>query len=125
MRWYKYGDPTFTYYADRATPEASFWARVDQSGGPDACWPWTGGGLDEGYGRLSWEGHLELAHRIAYMLTYGPPENDVLHDCDNPPCCNPTHLYDGTSSDNARDRCGRGRCNGGGHHRCRPSTKKA
>lgn len=33
----------------------------------------------------------------------------VLHTCDNPPCCNPAHLYRGTALDNARDRDTRGR----------------
>jgi hypothetical protein len=33
----------------------------------------------------------------------------VCHRCDNPPCCNPDHLYAGTMSDNALDSAERKR----------------
>jgi hypothetical protein len=65
----------------------------------------------DGYGRLR-RGKIVLgAHREAYRLLVGPiPEGlDVLHHCDNRPCCNPAHLYAGTSVDNMRDRDTRGR----------------
>ena len=46
-----------------------------------------------------------LAHRIAFILHYRVyPKNHILHTCDNPPCCNPYHLRDGTHADNMRDR---------------------
>lgn len=50
-------------------------------------------------------------HRFAYHLTKGaiPDGMQVLHSCDNPPCCNPDHLRVGTSLNNARDMVGRGR----------------
>lgn len=52
------------------------------------------------------------AHRIAWEVEHGEPIPDgefILHHCDNPPCCNPAHLYLGSKRDNARDRTGRGR----------------
>lgn len=49
------------------------------------------------------------SHRMAYALTNGPPENDVLHRCDNRPCCNPAHLWDGTQADNMADMVAKGR----------------
>lgn len=90
------------------TPVTPFWDNVDKSGGSDACWPWMKGRMPKGYGntmRLVDGKVVHGSHRIAWALTYGPiPEGfSVLHNCDNPPCCNPTHLFTGTASDNTRD----------------------
>jgi hypothetical protein len=88
-----------------------FWSRVDQSAGPDACWPWTAGLHVRGYGRIRWGGEPENAHRIAWVLENGPIENNlhVLHRCDNRLCCNPAHLFLGTHEDNMIDRHDKGR----------------
>jgi len=50
-------------------------------------------------------------HRLAWFLTFGPPKHLICHDCDNPPCCNPSHLFDGTTLDNALDCIAKGRGN--------------
>lgn len=89
-----------------------FWRHVDRSGGPEACWPWTGYRLARmKYGRLSEDDGGVLAHRAAFELSGGviPPGMIVMHQCDNPPCCNPTHLRVGTIADNNRDRDQKGR----------------
>lgn len=92
---------------------AAFWAKVDQSGGPDACWPWTATLLHNGYGQMGWNGRHERAHRIAHMIAIGPipPGLYVLHRCDNRPCCNPNHLTVGTQRENIRDMLAKGRGN--------------
>lgn len=99
---------------------ARFEANVEQ-GEPDACWPWTGTIRRKGYGQLSHQRRAILAHRLAWELAHGPiPEGlQVCHRCDNPPCCNPAHLFLGTAADNQRDkrqkgRAARGEANGGG-----------
>lgn len=89
---------------------ARFWAKVDRSGGPDACWPWMVSTSTNGYGQIRWRGKRATAHRIAYELANGIPlVDDGCHRCDNPPCCNPAHIFDGTALDNMRDRVAKGR----------------
>lgn len=79
-----------------------FWAKVDKSGD---CWEWQGIRQRQGYGRVRRDKKLVYAHRLAYELTYGPIPDGLLvcHHCDNPPCCNPAHLFLGTNADNMRD----------------------
>lgn len=81
------------------------WLRIDVRG-PDDCWPWKGHSNDrEGRGRLLRNGHRILASRAAYEEAKGPipPGLLICHACDNPPCCNPAHLFIGTHSDNLCD----------------------
>jgi hypothetical protein len=84
-----------------------FWPKVDQSGGPDACWPWTAYCQPNGYGEFD----KKWAHRVAYELAIGPitPGGTICHTCDNPRCVNPSHLFLGTQGDNVRDMVAKGR----------------
>lgn len=110
-----------------------FWSNVDRSGGPDACWPWLGFRTEAGYGRFfvgprDQPGYKQRAHRIAWELTEGRPfPEDKLgcHTCDNPPCCNPTHVYPGTDQDNTYDQQRRGRVNRATGPRKHPARRKA
>jgi len=42
------------------------------------------------------------AHRVAFILVNGETNLLVLHRCNNPACCNPSHLYAGSWSDNTK-----------------------
>ena len=92
----------------------TFWLHVDRTGGPDACWPWTGRRTD-GYGAVGSGKLFDRAHRLAFRLSGGiiPPGQIVRHLCHNPLCCNPAHLAAGTHADNMHDmaQAGRGRRN--------------
>ncbi len=81
--------------------------RVMSSG----CIEWQGSRSPKGYGRIRHDGETRLAHRVAYALEFGsaPAGLLILHSCDNPPCCNPSHLRAGTPSDNTSDMLERGR----------------
>ena len=98
--------------------EQDFWNRIDVQG-PDDCWEWQMGDNGEGYGvigRKILKCGAQTAHRLSWFLTHGPiPKGKgyhgtcVLHTCDNPPCCNPAHLFLGTMGDNTRDMDSKGR----------------
>jgi hypothetical protein len=97
------------------SPE-TFWERVDRSGGEDACWPFTGLWSDpKGYRRVSVTAKHWLAHRYAHFLATGEKPEVVCHSCDNPPCCNPRHLFSGTLQSNMADCVAKGRHARGEH----------
>lgn len=85
------------------------------------CLEWTAMRSDKGYGLfhigLRAEGTRRIirAHRLAWELEYAFTDVDelcVLHSCDNPPCCEPDHLFLGTRVDNNRDMTDKGRRGG-------------
>ena len=86
-----------------------FWGTVAQ-GSEDECWPWKGDLTPSGYGRFYAHGVRWRAHRFA-LADKGAELGDliVLHACDNPPCCNPSHLRLGTHADNNADMRAKGR----------------
>lgn len=96
-----------------AKAASEFWKRVDQSGGPDSCWEYTSSRTVDGYGKLGWTPAMPfyVAHRFAWFATNGPIPDGmfVCHRCDNPPCCNPAHLFIGSNADNMADMVSKGR----------------
>lgn len=67
------------------------------------CWLWTGttdGG--RGYGKMSFLGRAEGAHRVSYILHCGPIATglEIDHQCCVPACVNPAHLRQMTRAEN-------------------------
>lgn len=92
-----------------------FWAKVDKTEG---CWTWnatTRGRLPCRYGAIKIDGMMVSAHRVSWELHHGPiPVGlQVLHDCDNPLCVRPGHLFLGTHQLNMTDRDAKSRQNKG------------
>lgn len=107
-------DPTSLDFNDGVNVKL-FWSKITITADPDQCWPWQGP-TQNGYGvrgtnkgKRKWK----FAHRLSYFLVYGKDPGDlkVLHKCDNPPCCNPNHLFLGTQLENIQDRVNKGRSN--------------
>lgn len=75
------------------------------------CWEWQRAKTSGGYGSVSKTAPERQAHRLSWKVFRGeiPFLEEVLHSCDNPPCCNPDHLFLGSKSDNTQDAMKKGR----------------
>lgn len=90
-----------------------FWFWVDDSKGPDACWPWSGTSVTQNqdqkkkkYGtyaiKIRGTSKGLLAHKIALYLAKGLDAAGgelVFSTCGTDLCCNPNHLKVGTFTD--------------------------
>lgn len=84
-----------------------FWSNVALAD-DENCWPWKGKLDQHGYG---YQGR-ERTHRIAWELSRRESlkaGSVVRHTCDNPRCCNPSHLVVGSQEENIADRVERER----------------
>ncbi len=74
------------------------------------CWEWSTPFNTYGYGLIHIKRKQLMAHIVAYRIYKGSTNGlCVLHKCDNPPCCNPDHLFLGTKKDNTQDMMRKGR----------------
>ena len=75
------------------------------------CWLWTGYLDKAGYGVASKRSRPIRCHRLSWELHRGeiPKGLNVLHKCDVRSCCNPDHLFLGTTADNIADKVAKGR----------------
>ena len=91
--------------------------RIDMTGGRDACWPWIGALAGNQRPYFTVDGKKVLAYRLVKQLVTGTSLQTKLerHTCDNPRCCNPLHLIEGTHQENMDDMKGRER-HGLPHH---------
>lgn len=87
-----------------------FWAKVAK-GAESECWPWLGYKRPSGHGLTSLDSLMMHASRKAWILARGPILGDqcVNHKSTNVcalqgVCCNPSHMYLGTRTDNMVDR---------------------
>jgi len=98
-----------------ASDIARFEAKIDRSGGLDACHIWIAARSRGEYGVIGihkdGKTRLIAAHRLAFNLANAVPLADdeyACHDCDNPPCCNPKHLFRGNAKTNVEDMMAKG-----------------
>lgn len=101
--------------------EERLWRRVDIKGEND-CWEWQGWRHPKGHGQIGrgrrTEG-LVYTHVAAWEIANNmavPKGLIVRHKCDNPPCCNPSHLETGTPKQNTQDAIFRKRLSRGDRH---------
>ena len=88
-----------------AAASARFWRLVDV-GSKTECWPWQGSVLPFGHGQFVGPFGSSTAHRYAWAIVHAEmPETGLVvrHRCDNPICCNPSHLEIGTQAENVAD----------------------
>lgn len=81
-----------------------------------SCIVFAGTRNARGYGimdvKLNGKRHPILAHRLAWVIANDRDLADgaiVCHRCNNPSCCNPRHLYEGTHKSNSADMVRAGR----------------
>lgn len=102
--------------------EAKVVRALPKAGQKIGCLEWKGGRCKGDYGTMNVselrKTPLQATH-VAWYLAYGVlPTKCLLHVCDNPPCCEVTHLFEGTRADNCRDRTAKGRtAHGEAHYR--------
>lgn len=75
------------------------------------CLEWQRSLDGKGYGLVRIYGKIHKPHRVVWEMHHGtiPPGVMVCHKCDNPKCCEISHLFAGTNQDNMDDKKAKGR----------------
>lgn len=118
-RWKANGTVDVTRFARRGATDEERLLKYLSTVDADSCWEWQGHRTRGGYGTVSGTSSPRVASRVAYETWIGPiPDGMVIcHSCDNPPCCNPAHLFVGTSRENTEDMLNKRRgIHGERHH---------
>ena len=74
----------------------------------NGCWEWQGGSLVSRYPMVGIPGTTkrDRVSRLVLAAKLGRPifkDLEACHICDNPPCVNPDHLWEGTHQQNMTD----------------------
>lgn len=101
------------------THDALFEAKLKRT--ERGCLEYDGSRINTGYGKITrrkLKNGTILAHHYAWFLETGKwPEDQLLHSCDNPPCCEVGHLTEGDQLANMADAKAKGRIkHGEAHH---------
>jgi len=111
QRWRRHGDPLYTEFCvDELTVKEILSNCTAMTNG---CLEWNRGRVTGGYGTFIFEGKIHASHRAVLELSLNrslAPKMLACHKCDNPPCCNPDHLFEGSSQKNIDDMFSKG-CN--------------
>ena len=102
-----------------------FWSHINILSEGE-CWLWNSYKGRDGYGRFSLKNKLYRSHVLAKFLDSKVWPYNLLtcHTCDTPLCCNPSHLWLGTSAENIADRDVKGRTTKGDNHWTRTNPEK-
>jgi hypothetical protein len=107
-------------FDERIRLETRFLSYVEREG---ECAVWRGGKTGPGRGvffirKVAGRSIQAYAHRVSWVLAHGPiPAGMVVcHQCDNPRCVRPDHLFLGTQKDNMQDCKAKGRMRDGARY---------
>lgn len=92
-----------------------FWSQIYVKEDKNLCWEWKKCKDQDGYGLFLYNSNIQRSHRLSYFFTFPEKYTEenkklfILHTCDNPPCCNPYHLFLGTPKQNTEDMVNKNR----------------
>jgi len=94
-------------------PDREFWPKVAIIDDDASCWEFLLATRKRPHGNYGVVSMINPAtgrrgtvnaQRVAFYLVHGYMPTVGRHDCDNPPCCRPLHIRDGTIAENNRDK---------------------